>query len=110
MHLIKASNLWIYLVANFAAGEDGPRFAAALLDAITPADDLPTSADYLGDRSGGTMTAESKAYWSGGRSFDMRHVPGPIYLDVEGAPVPHQAVWIRPFDATRPRVRASPPV
>ncbi len=89
-------------LANFAAGEDGPRFAAAPAGAVTRPQELPTSADYLAGRSGGTMTEESKAYWSGGRSFDMRHVPGPIYLDVEGAEVPHQAVWIRPFDALRP--------
>ena len=44
------------------------------------------------------MTEESKAYWSSGRSFDMRHVPGPVYLTVEGARVPHQAVWLKPFD------------
>ena len=48
------------------------------------------------------MTEQSKAYWSGGRSFDMRHVPGPVYLTVEGERVPHQAVWVKPFDALRP--------
>jgi acyl-CoA thioesterase-2 len=48
------------------------------------------------------MSAESKAYWSGGRSFDMRHVPGPVYLTVEGERVPHQAIWVRPYDALRP--------
>ena len=48
------------------------------------------------------MTPRSRAYWSGGRSFDMRHVPGPVYLTVEGDRVPHQAVWVRPYDALRP--------
>ena len=48
------------------------------------------------------MTEVSKAYWSGGRSFDMRHVPGPVYLAVEGERVPHQAVWVKPFDSLRP--------
>ena len=48
------------------------------------------------------MTAQSRAYWSGGRSFDMRHVPGPVYLTVEGERVPYQAVWLKPFDALRP--------
>jgi acyl-CoA thioesterase II len=47
------------------------------------------------------MTAESKAYWSGGRSFDMRHEPGPVYVRVEGRPVAHQGVWLRPFDTLR---------
>jgi acyl-CoA thioesterase-2 len=48
------------------------------------------------------MTDESKAYWSGGRSFDMRHVPGPVYLTVDGHRKPQQAVWLRPFDPLRP--------
>ena len=47
------------------------------------------------------MTETSKAYWSGGRSFDMRHVPGPVYLEVEGERSPRQAVWVRPYDALR---------
>ncbi|GAA1406454.1 acyl-CoA thioesterase II [Glutamicibacter uratoxydans] len=36
-------------------------------------------------------------YWSGGRSFDMRHVPEAIYLPGEREAVAHQAVWIRAF-------------
>ena len=48
------------------------------------------------------MTEESKAYWSAGRGFDMRHVPGPVYLAVEGKPAPHQAVWVKPFDPLHP--------
>ena len=48
------------------------------------------------------MTEESKEYWSGGRGFDMRHVPGPVYLEVDGGRAPHQALWVKPFDALRP--------
>jgi acyl-CoA thioesterase-2 len=29
----------------------------------------------------------------------MRHVPSPIYLSVEGELSPHQAIWIKAFDA-----------
>ena len=87
-------------LASFAAGEPSGSFQAAAPDVPAP-DDLPTSAAYLEDRSGGTMTESSKAYWSGGRSFDMRHVPGPVYLTVEGGHSPHQAVWVRPYDALR---------
>jgi len=84
-----------------AAAEFGP---AAPLDVPEP-ESLPSSAEYLepivpgGDTM---MTEESKAYWSGGRSFDMRHVPGPVYIRVEGEHVPHQALWVKPFDALRP--------
>ena len=93
-------------LANFAAGEPGAVFAADLPDAeavaIPAPEDLPSAAEYLDGRQGGTMTARSKAYWSGGRGFDMRHVPGPVYLEVEGGREPHQAVWIKPFDPLRP--------
>ncbi len=44
----------------------------------------------------------SREYWAHGRSFDMRHVPGPVYLDVVGGTGPQQAVWVKPFDALRP--------
>ncbi|WP_394618529.1 acyl-CoA thioesterase [Lentzea sp. JNUCC 0626] len=89
-------------LANFAAGEPGGTYEAEFTDDLPAPEELPSSADYLAGRTGGTMTDESKAYWTGGRSFDMRHVPGPVYLAVEGAKVPHQAVWIKPFDPLRP--------
>ena len=88
-------------LASFASGEAGGSWADAVpLDVPAP-DDLPTSEQYLDGRSGGTMTAESREYWSSGRSFDMRHVPGPVYLEVDGGRQPHQALWVRPFDALR---------
>jgi acyl-CoA thioesterase-2 len=89
-------------LASFASGGDGGDFQPPFPNDVPSPDDLPSSAEYLLDRTGGTMTQESKAYWSSGRSFDMRHVPGPVYLSVDGGRVPHQAVWVRPFDALRP--------
>lgn len=89
-------------LANFAAGESGGTFHADLPYAVPDPEGLPTAADHLAPLEGGTMTAASKSYWSGGRSFDMRHVPDPVYLTVEGERTPHQAVWLRPFDALRP--------
>jgi acyl-CoA thioesterase-2 len=102
-------------MASFAAGEAAGTFEASLADtplgraAVVPdPEDLPTSAAYLDARAGSplaeasSMTERSQAYWSGGRSFDMRHVPGPVYLSIEGERVPHQAVWLRPYDALRP--------
>ncbi|GAA4640542.1 acyl-CoA thioesterase II [Actinoallomurus vinaceus] len=93
--------------ASFHASEQGGEYAAAMPTGVPDPDALPTSAAYLepiepDSEAGGTMTKESKAYWSSGRGFDMRHVPGPVYLTVEGEPVPHQAIWVKPFDALRP--------
>ncbi|WP_307531921.1 acyl-CoA thioesterase [Streptomyces umbrinus] len=92
-------------LANFAAGEPSQTFEAELpelAEDLPDPEELPSSAAYLTDLSGGSMTEESKAYWSGGRGFDMRHVPGPVYLTVEGKQVPQQAVWLKPFDPLRP--------
>ncbi|HUN30999.1 MAG TPA: acyl-CoA thioesterase domain-containing protein [Trebonia sp.] len=89
-------------LASFAAGEPGGTFLADFTETVPAPEELPSSAAYLAGRAGGSMTEESKHYWSAGRSFDMRHVPGPVYLEVEGKRVPHQAVWLKPFDALRP--------
>ncbi|RBQ20623.1 acyl-CoA thioesterase II [Spongiactinospora rosea] len=94
-------------MASFRSAEPGGDHAAAMPEGLPDPDALPTSAACLdsiqpGTRAGGTMTKESKAYWSSGRGFDMRHVPSPVYLTVEGATAPHQAVWVRPFDKLRP--------
>ncbi|WP_344299979.1 acyl-CoA thioesterase [Sinomonas flava] len=89
-------------LASFQVPEDGAELAPAMPAGVPAPETLPTSAEYLADvepgtREAGTMTEEAKAYWSGGRSFDTRHVPGPVYVRVEGEPVPHQAVWVRAF-------------
>lgn len=89
-------------LANFAAGEpDSATYSAEPPAGVPAPEELPSSASYLSgaapEAPRGTMTDASRAYWSGGRSFDMRHVPGPVYLTVEGDPVPQQAVWVRPF-------------
>ena len=96
-------------LASFAAGEAAARDLrrTPLGRAGHPRPGGPAQLGRLPRRQAGarrrdTMTERSRAYWSGGRSFDMRHVPGPVYLTVEGERVPHQAVWIRPFDALRP--------
>ena len=92
-------------LASFAAGEQGGQYAAAVSADVPAPDTLPTSAAYLSDREPGddsTMTAQSKEYWAAGRSFDMRHVPGPVYVEVDGGSTPHQALWVKPFDALRP--------
>lgn len=70
-----------------------PEHGPEMPDVPGPAS-LPSAAQALGDLSGADVE-----YWSHGRSFDMRHVPGPVYSSVEGGRAPHQAVWVRAFDA-----------
>ena len=89
-------------LASFQVPEQGPELTPPMPEGMPAPDTLPSAAEYLeplqpGSAAAGTMTEESKAYWSSGRSFDMRHVPGPVYVRVEGEQVAHQAVWVRAF-------------
>lgn len=79
--------------ASFQVPEEGPSLQPDAPRVPDP-ESLPTSAEALAGVEG-----DAAAYWSTGRSFDHRHVPSPIYLEVDGERVPHQAVWIRAFDA-----------
>lgn len=91
-------------MASFHAPEDGGSFTPPVQLSAGPApDELPSTAEYLanhpvGSELSGTMTDKSHEYWSNGRSFDMRHVPGPVYVQIEGERVPHQAVWLKSFE------------
>ena len=91
-------------LASFQVPEDGAELAPAAPAGVPAPESLPSSAEYLADAEpgtpeAGTLTEASKEYWSSGRSFDMRHVPGPVYVRVEGERVPHQAVWLRSFES-----------
>lgn len=81
--------------ASFQAAEDGPEFQRDAPDVADP-ETLPSSSDYLAGVPG-EVAADAAAYWSTGRSFDHRHIPGPLYARVEGGNLPRQAVWIKAF-------------
>lgn len=81
-------------IASFAVAEHGPEFQQPMPADIPAPESLPSSSEVLDG-----VDSDAARYWSTGRSFDMRHVPGPVYLRVEGGTAPHQAVWIRAFDA-----------
>lgn len=51
---------------------------------------LPTVADWLG-----AIDHPVAKFWATERAFDMRHIPSPVYLSVEGEHVAHQAVWLK---------------
>jgi acyl-CoA thioesterase-2 len=81
-------------LASFAVVEEGPDFHAPMPADLPDPESLPSSAEVLAG-----VDTEAARYWSEGRSFDMRHVPGPIYLEVDGHREPHQAIWIKSYDA-----------
>jgi acyl-CoA thioesterase-2 len=84
-------------LASFHVPEDGPEFAAEIPlpygIGVPEPEGLPSSKEALRGATG-----PAAEYWASGRSFDMRHVPSPIYLDADPDRAPHQAVWIRAFD------------
>lgn len=79
-------------LGSFHVPEDGPDFQAP-----TPASVVPESLRSAAEALAGTDSPAAE-YWSHGRSFDMRHVPGPVYLEVEGGTAPTQAVWVKAFE------------
>ncbi|GAA4378595.1 acyl-CoA thioesterase [Paeniglutamicibacter cryotolerans] len=81
-------------LGSFHVPEDGPEQASS-----APAEYLDLDPEALASAAEVLAGAEGAAadYWATGRSFDMRHVPGALYLDVEGASTAHQAVWVKAF-------------
>lgn len=90
-------------MASFQVPEGGPTYDPAVpaeYDVTLDPESLRTSAEAIGAYQVGTpeagaLTDRAKLYWTGGRSFDQRHVPGPVYCRVEGERQPHQAIWLR---------------
>ncbi|WP_262927613.1 acyl-CoA thioesterase [Microbacterium sp. NIBRBAC000506063] len=80
--------------ASFQVEEEGEDFGSASPADVPDPESLPSAAEAL---SG--IDSAAAHYWSHGRSFDMRHVPSPIYVDVADERVPSQGVWVRAFDA-----------
>lgn len=80
-------------LASFHVREDGGGYAPIAPRDLPDPESLPSSAEALAGIPG-----PAAEYWSTGRSFDMRHIPAPIYLTASADAAPHQAIWIRSFD------------
>ncbi|HEY5320383.1 MAG TPA: acyl-CoA thioesterase II [Galbitalea sp.] len=81
------------MIASFQDADGGLEHQAAMPEGIADPEDLPSAAETLADIDHPVARA-----WATGRPFDMRHVPSPIWFDVRGEHVPHQAVWIKAID------------
>jgi acyl-CoA thioesterase-2 len=79
-------------MGSFHVPETGPDFQPAMPATVDP-ESLRSAAQVLDGVPG-----PAAEYWSYGRSFDMRHIPGPLYLQVEGQAAPVQAIWVKAFD------------
>lgn len=78
------------MIASFQTEDEGLEHQAPMPDDIPDPESLPSPADSLK----GIDHPIAKA-WANDRPFDIRHVPSPIWLSVEGPHVAHQAVWIK---------------
>ena len=78
------------MIASFQTEDEGLDHQAPMPKDIPDPESLPSPAESLR----GIDHPIAKA-WANDRPFDIRHVPSPIWLSVEGPHVAHQAVWIK---------------
>ncbi|MFD1714025.1 acyl-CoA thioesterase [Amnibacterium flavum] len=77
------------MIASFQVSDDGLDHQIEMPSVPQP-EDLPSAADVLGG-----IDHPVAQFWATRRAFDMRHAPSPVYLQVEGEQVAHQAVWFK---------------
>ncbi|ROQ38330.1 acyl-CoA thioesterase-2 [Frondihabitans sp. PhB188] len=77
-------------MASFQSLDDGIDHQIDPPAGLPEPDSLPTMADSLAG-----IAHPAAQFWAHGRPFDIRHVPSPIFLRVDGAHVAHQALWMK---------------
>jgi len=82
------------MIASFQDHDPGLDHQIDMPSDLPQPEDLPTVAARIGH-----IEHDIARFWATSHAFDMRHVPSPIFLAVEGEPVAHQAVWMRTFGA-----------
>ncbi|HWM34237.1 MAG TPA: acyl-CoA thioesterase II [Pseudolysinimonas sp.] len=78
------------MIASFQDIDAGLEHQADMPTDLPDPETLPSTADILAG-----IDHPVARFWATERAFDIRHVGSPIYLRVDGEPVPHQAVWMR---------------
>ena len=78
------------MIASFQVEDDGVEHQLDMPADIPQPETLRSAAEALGH-----VDHPVAKYWAHERPFDMRHVPSPIFLGVEGEHVAHQAVWLK---------------
>ncbi|WP_207207170.1 acyl-CoA thioesterase [Agromyces binzhouensis] len=80
------------LIASFQTRDEGFEHQIEMPHDLPDPETLPSTADVLGK-----LDHDVARYWSSERAFDVRHIPSPVYLTVEGERMPHQVVWMKAF-------------
>jgi acyl-CoA thioesterase-2 len=78
------------MIASFQDEDAGLEHQVDMPADLPDPETLPSAAESLGE-----IDHPVARYWATERPFDMRHVPGPVFLSVEGERVAHQSVWIK---------------
>ncbi|MGV8857494.1 acyl-CoA thioesterase [Rhodoglobus sp.] len=77
-------------IASFQDQDDGLDHQIDMPSDLPDPESLPTTAESLA-----SLDHPVARYWASERPFDMRYVPSPIFISVEGGHVAHQAVWLK---------------
>jgi acyl-CoA thioesterase-2 len=81
------------MIASFQDEDDGLEHHIDMPTGIPEPDSLPSAGETLGH-----LDHSVARYWASERPFDMRHIPSPIYLKVEGERARQGAVITRVRD------------
>ncbi|TFC27256.1 acyl-CoA thioesterase II [Cryobacterium sp. TMT2-18-3] len=78
------------MIASFQDDDEGLEHQIEMPTDMPDPESLPTAADALAQ-----VDHSIARYWANERPFDMRHLPSPIYLKVDGEHTSRQAVWMK---------------
>ncbi|HEV7741687.1 MAG TPA: acyl-CoA thioesterase II [Pseudolysinimonas sp.] len=82
------------MIASFQDLDEGLDHQLDMPADLPDPESLPSTADLLGG-----IDHPVAQFWATERAFDIRHVGSPIYLNVDGDRIPHQAVWMKAVGA-----------
>jgi acyl-CoA thioesterase-2 len=77
------------MIASFQDEDPGIEHQTSMPEGLPGPESLPDVESFVG----GLHPVSQRLFTD--RPVDLRHIPSPIYLTVDGAHQPHQAVWIR---------------
>jgi acyl-CoA thioesterase-2 len=78
------------MIASFQTLDGGLEHQVDMPTDLPQPEDLPSAAEALNG-----VDSPIAKQWAIGRPFDMRHIPSPVFLSVDGPRVAHQAIWLR---------------
>jgi acyl-CoA thioesterase-2 len=81
------------MIASFQDPSDGLEHQVEMPADVPAPEDLKSDTELLAG-----FDHPVGRYWRDERPFDLRHIPSPLYISVEGEHVAHQAVWFKTYD------------